>query len=241
MLNSQFNSSNPGKGMEKLFDDSNHLLMLVKSTDAITAGSIIKAAKKRADKLTATIGKTFLPSITARTEAQEEADWLNVINQSVVGVKEGLVKAITKLVGSDVTDAILRTAKGSNHKSINEFTLYEVMKMAIDGANRPSTNDMLKQLIEVNNHYFDFHKKISINMELMQLNVARMATYGIVVDIPQLTLTLLTNIEAATKSNYGCKFCSAMHAIRKKYMYKYVHDATLLQIILKELAGADGM
>jgi hypothetical protein len=53
VLISQFNSSDPGKGMEKLLDDRNNLLTLVKSTDTITAGSIIKAAKQRADKLTA--------------------------------------------------------------------------------------------------------------------------------------------------------------------------------------------
>ncbi len=33
----------------------------------------------------------------------------------------------------------------------------------------------------------------------------------------------------------------AMQAICKKYTYNYVHDATLLQDIMKELAGADGV
>jgi hypothetical protein len=46
------------------------------------------------------------------------------------------------------------------------------MKVAIDGAERPTMNDVLEQLIEVINHPFDFHKKVSINMELMQLNAA---------------------------------------------------------------------
>ena len=32
-----------------------------------------------------------------------------------------------------------------------------------------------------------------------------------------------------------------MHAIRKKYTYNHVHDATSLQTILTELAGADGV
>jgi hypothetical protein len=32
-----------------------------------------------------------------------------------------------------------------------------------------------------------------------------------------------------------------MHAIRKKYMYNHVHDTTLLQFILKDLAGANGV
>ena len=88
----------------------------------------------------------------------------------VIGAKEGVVEAITKLVGSNVTDAMLRTADGSNHKSINDFTIFEVMKLAIDGANRPSTNNVLEQLLKVINHSFDFCKKISVNIELMQSN-----------------------------------------------------------------------
>ncbi len=43
-------------------------------------------------------------------------------------------------------------------------------------------------------------------MELMQSNAARVAMYGFVIGIPQLTLTLLANIKTATKSNYGRKF-----------------------------------
>ncbi len=241
VLISQFNSSKLGKGMEKLLDDGNNLLTLVKFTDAITASYMIKKAKKRADKLTASIGKTVLPSITSRAEAQEEANQLNVINQSVIGAKEGVVKAITRLVGRDVTNAILLTAHGSNHKSINNFTLFEVIKATINGADQPSTNNVLEQLLEVINHNFDFCKKISVNMELMQSNAACMATNGIVIGIPQLTLTLLANIETATKSDYGREFRSAMHAIRKKYTYNHVHDATLLQFILKELAGTNGI
>jgi hypothetical protein len=65
--------------------------------------------------------------------------------------------------------------------------------------------------------------------------------YGIIIGIPQLTLMLLANIETATKSNYGRKFFSAMHTIRKKYTYNHVHEVTLLQIIVKELVGSDGI
>jgi hypothetical protein len=74
VLISQFNPSNPGKGMEKLLNDGNNLLTLVKSTDAIMVSYVIKEAKKRTDKLTASTGKTVSPSITAQAEAQEEAD-----------------------------------------------------------------------------------------------------------------------------------------------------------------------
>ncbi len=159
----------------------------------------------------------------------------------VIGAKEGVVKAITKLVGSNITNAILRTVDSSDQKIIDDFTLFEVMKLAIVGANQPSTNNVLEQLLEVINHNFDFCKKVSINMELMQSNLARMARYGIVIGIPQLTLTLLANIKTATKSDYGREFCLAMHTICKKYTYNHLHDATLLQFILKELAGTDGV
>ncbi len=156
----------------------------------------------------------------------------------VIGTKEGVVEAITRLVGSDITNTILRTANGSDHKSIGDFTLFEVMKLFINSTNRPSTNDMLEQLLVVINHNFDFCKKISINIELMQSNAAQMATYGIVIRIPQFMLTLLANIETATKSGYGHEFHLAMHTIHKKYMYNQVHNTTLLQLILKELASA---
>jgi hypothetical protein len=68
-----------------------------------------------------------------------------------------------------------------------------------------------------------------------------MATYSIVIGIAQLTLTLLANIKMATKLDYDREFHWTMHAICKKYTYNHVHDATLLQIILKELVGAHGV
>jgi hypothetical protein len=145
------------------------------------------------------------------------------------------------LVGSNVIDAIIQMAIDRDHKSINEFTLYKVMKVAINDTNQPSTNNVLEQLIKVINHNFDFCKNVSVNMELMQSNATQMAMYGIVSGIPQLKLTLVAKIEMATKSNYGHKFFLAMQAIHKKYMYNHVHNPALLQIILKKLAGTDGM
>jgi hypothetical protein len=46
------------------------------------------------------------------------------------------------------------------------------MKVAINGADRPSTNDVLEQVLKVINHTFNFCKKVILNMELMQSNVA---------------------------------------------------------------------
>ena len=112
-----------------------------------------KSVKEKADELSTTISKTVLPILTSRMKAQEQ---LNFINQSVIGAKEGFIKAITKVVGSNVTDTILQTADESKNKSINSFMLFEVMNEAIDGADRTSTNNMLEQLLKVINQTFDF-------------------------------------------------------------------------------------
>ena len=219
VLQSQFNPSNPDKGMEKLLNTGDNRLTLVMSTNAITARSMIKEAKLHAKSRSTSTGNTVLPTITAQVEAQEEADHLNVINQAVISVKEGALDAITKLVGSNITNAILRTSNGSNHKGVEDFRLFDVMQAAIDGDNRPSTNNVLEQLLKVIYHTFNFCKKISVNMELLQSNTARMAMYGIVIGVPQLVLMLLANIKTVTKVNYSHKFCSAMHVICKKYTY----------------------
>ncbi len=142
--------------MEKLLEYRTNLLTNVKLTDAITANSVLKVAKARVDAALKGSLTTITPTITSRLEAQEEADHLNVINQLVIVAKEGVVKAVTKLVGSDITDAVLRTANGSNHKSIDNYMLFAVMAAAIDGADQPSTTNVLEQLLEVINHTFDY-------------------------------------------------------------------------------------
>jgi hypothetical protein len=144
VLVSQLNPSNLGKGMEKLLKDRTNLLTNVKLTNTITANSVLKTAKARADVASKALSTMITPAITSQLEAQEEADRLNVINQSVIGAKEGVVKAVTKLVGSDITNAVLRTADGSDHKSIDDYTLFAVMAAAIDGADQPSTTNVLE-------------------------------------------------------------------------------------------------
>ena len=100
---------------------------------------------------------------------------------------------------------------------------------------------MLEQLLKVINRTFDFRKKISVIMELLRSNAEYMANYNIVIGVPQLVLTLLANIKTATKADYGHRFCLAMYVICKKYTNNHVHNATSLQIILTELAGANGV
>jgi hypothetical protein len=65
VLVSQFNPSDPGKGMENLLEDGTNLLTNVKWTNAITANSVLKAAKARADAASKALSTTITPTITS--------------------------------------------------------------------------------------------------------------------------------------------------------------------------------
>jgi hypothetical protein len=76
-LVSQLNPSDPdpGKGMVKLLDNRDNILKRVQSTDAIMAGSVLKLAKKRADKLSTTTGNpSSLPSPYKRRHRRKPID-----------------------------------------------------------------------------------------------------------------------------------------------------------------------
>ena len=49
---------------------------------------------------------TITPTITSRSDAQDKANCLNLIHRAIISAKEGIAKAITMKVGSDVTDMI---------------------------------------------------------------------------------------------------------------------------------------
>eukprot|EP00956_Cyclotella_meneghiniana_P032904 scaffold92023_cov58-Cyclotella_meneghiniana.AAC.1 len=88
------------------------------------------------------VGPNVVPLITDRTEAQDQADRLNMQNQAVIGAKEGTTEAIVLQFGHDVTDSVLKTADGVDLKGIDEYHLYDLMQVCIQGADRPATGDI---------------------------------------------------------------------------------------------------
>ncbi len=164
-----------------------------KSNKAVTPEAVLKEAKEAATKESKATGTTATPAFTLRSEAQEEADRHNIAAQAIIGAKEGVVEALTALVETNITNSVLRTSDG-DFKSLDKYTVHEVMQVAYENADRPPMTDLLEQLIEVLHYNFDFRKKISANMELVQNLANRMSTYGIEVGTPSIVLMLLANI-----------------------------------------------
>jgi hypothetical protein len=233
-----YNPCDAGKGMSNLLIQHAYG---PKSNKVVTPEAELKEAKEAAAKESKATSTMVTSAFTLCSEAQEEADRCNVAAQAVIGAKEGVVKALTALVGTNITNSMLHTSDG-NFKSVDMYTVHKVMQAANENADRPPMTDLLEQLIKVLHYTFDFCKKISANMELVQNLANRMSPYGIEVGTPLIVLMLLANIKIATKHEYGWEFQSAMQSIRTKYAYNYKYDKASLKVILMTgLAKADSV
>ena len=134
-------------------------------------------------------------------------DWVispdhHLQNHAVIGAKEGTTEAIVLQFGRDVTDSVLKTADGVDFKGIDEYHLYDLVQVCIQGADRPATGDILGHLIEIISTRFDFRKKIINNVEALRAKTARLSTYGVNMDDTQIALIILANIEVTSTQEY---------------------------------------
>ncbi len=93
----------------------------------ITAADVINISKKEAEAKSTTTGTTVHPKITCCADAQEESKHLNTNNRALIGAKEGIVEALTTIVGTNITDTILCQAD-RDFKRLDEYTLHELPK-----------------------------------------------------------------------------------------------------------------
>eukprot|EP00956_Cyclotella_meneghiniana_P040617 scaffold200781_cov34-Cyclotella_meneghiniana.AAC.1 len=184
-----YNSLHPGQGLSQLLAQGQNTLIKLKSTDMYDAASVLKQSAREAVTLAKQTGVDEKAQI-ATANAQDEADRRNYAIQAAIGAKEGAAEAITNKVGSDITDSVLPNADGNDNKSVDEYTLYEVLQAAIQGAIGPTMTEILSQKVAVINHKFDFRKTIATNMEILRAKVNRVTSYGITHDETEITLTL---------------------------------------------------
>jgi hypothetical protein len=84
-LGTCYNDTQPGEGMRKLADAGANALTNIRSTDRITAESILTAAKKAAAKLKKETGLDKKPQFETRAEAKVDANDRNYAIQATIG------------------------------------------------------------------------------------------------------------------------------------------------------------
>jgi hypothetical protein len=235
VLKQQYNPAGGSNGILNLLDCNTKEPQANKTT---TAEEILRASQREAIDKSVKTGTIVAPKLTLRVDAQYEANQRNIISQALVGPKEGVFEALTKFVGTDITDSVLRHTN-SKHKGLDEYTLHELIQATIDSTNCPPATDVLIQLRNFINYVFDFRKKISASMEGMQQLLTNTATYGIIVPTPKIVLTLMANIDIAAREEYRYDFQLALQTIWAKYTHNHRHNEASLKVILKELTKAD--
>ena len=227
-----YNPLEPGKGMAGLLESTPNRINKIKSVDVVTPEQILKESRDEAAAISRSTGTTATPAITSRSDAQDEANRRKHYHQAVISVKEGVKEAIVLKVGTDVTDPVLRDVNGQDYKGIDDFTLHQLKEAVIAGADCPNTPDVLKQLLAAINFVFDFRKKVSANVELLNSHCAKLQSYGISVDPATRVLNILANTESAMQHDWGRELRPAMQSIRGKYSYNHKHNEASLQDIL---------
>jgi len=84
-----------------------------------------------------------------RSNVQDKVDRLNEATQAIIGAKEAVVKAIINKAGARVTNAILCSADGADHKSIDKYELYKLVNTLMQGAERTSITEVCKHTIDL--------------------------------------------------------------------------------------------
>ena len=170
VLPGQFNPTASDPGMAKLLEATSNILIDRKNMDSYNTNSVLQAARNVATAA-ATISATLL-LIVLRPNAKH-------FTQAIMGAKEGVTEGILALVGSDITNTVLRSADDNDYKRIDEYSLAKLLAAAISGTDCPATTNVLDQLLKVITYVFDFCKKCSVNVEILHSKASKMAAFGV--------------------------------------------------------------
>ena len=108
-----------------------------------------------------------------------------------------------------------KTADASRDKSINDYKLHDVLKLAYNNVVLPEKDDVLEMLTKMYQYDFDFRKPIKHSMAQLKTMLTRLKPFRKTPAEPELTLILLGNIHHAKEQDWGQEFRAAMAAIRK--------------------------
>ena len=235
-----FNAGDGTNGMENLLANhataANALTERV-STETTTRQMVLAASKAEAAAAPMVEGVAVTPDIETNADAQDEADRKNMFLLSLIGAKEGVAAGVATIVGSAITDPVLRTADSTTLKHVDKFHLYELMKAVIEGADRPATGDVRIKYGQIVATTFDFRTKMVTCVELLSAKIEKMGTYGINMSEAIIVMIVLANVEEAAK--WSPEHRIALTAIRAKYPYEHPHDADSMKYVLARLAVAD--
>ena len=110
---------------------------------------------------------TVEPNIDNNSDAQDKADRQNVFCLAEIGVKEGIAEGITKIVGRDNTNPILRTTDNSDFKSVDQYQILQLFTAITEGAEQLELSNIRRQFVNIAGTIFDWRETVVTNVKQM--------------------------------------------------------------------------
>ena len=149
------------------------MLNQYKSTIHIKKRDVLAASRAAADRAS-TDNITVKPDITNNINAQDEADRQKFFRLAAIGINEGITEGITKIVGKDITNPILRTTENSDFKSVDQYQIHQLFTAITEGAEIPESTNIQRQFVNIAGKILDWRETVVTNIERMAEMAAKL-------------------------------------------------------------------
>ena len=129
----------------------------------------------------------------------DAANRQNVLNQLVIGAKEGATDAINAKVGTRVTDTVLRTTDGTDYTSVDKYKLHLLVAAILQATDHLRIRSVRKNLSDAIAMKFNLRQRFADNVSALRARVAHLLTYGITVPELMITMIILAKADKAAR------------------------------------------
>ena len=191
-------SANGMKGLASAFSNAlNDFKLTVHIKKRNVLAALIAAAKRAS-----TNDSTVKPDIANNSSTQDKADRENLFRLMAISVKEGIMEGVTKIVGRDITNPILRTTDNINFKSVYQFQIHNFFTAITDGTERPELTNIRRQFVNISGTIFDWRETVVTNVKRMAAMPAKSLGYGVSVHSDLHAVMILVNTKWATQQTW---------------------------------------
>ena len=140
-----------------------------------------------------------------------------------------------------MTDTVLRTANGTDYKSVDKYELHLLIMAILQAAEQPRMRTVSRQLADSISFKFNPQQRFLDNMSVLCARTACLTSYGINFPKNMITTIILVEADDAAHKLWSRKIEMAKANLRLAYTYDYNHDSDFVVAILNELVVTDGV
>ena len=117
--------------------------------------------------------------------------------------KDGIAEGITKIVGRQITNTMLKTTDNSDFKSVDQYQSHQFFTAITEGAERLESTNIWRQFANISRKIFDWKETVVTNVERMAAMAVKSLDYDMRVHIKLCKVVIIANTEWAAQKTWG--------------------------------------